>query len=249
MSISLKENSIHNILINSLWSLIAGITGSIIILVITFAISGIISIPETFSQAQHGIETRPIFPIVLSIITLLWTTITLWLTYKIAHLTDPERYKENDIIMGQIAFFAFLTYLFITPIYIIAGLENYQNLMIVFLVHTSIVILGTHIILEILNNYRNILLWIYGSFVGFFISSILTALIFSAFSSGLAKLISLILLIPLINFSISLVKQLFELLYFHYNAFTNLDPLGDIFYQMEIEEKENEKIEIQKNAL
>ena len=249
MSLGLRESNFQNILINSLWSLIAGITGSIIILVITFAISWIISIPDTFSQAKNGIETRPIFPIVLSIVTLIGTTITLWLTYKIANLTDPERYKKNSIIIGQIAFFAFITYLFITPIYIISWLEDYQNLMIVFLFHTIIVIFWTNLILEILSNYRWILLWLYGSFIGLFISSIITILIFTAFSSGLAKLISLILLLPLINFCISFFKQIFELAYFHYNKFTNLDPLWDIFYQIESEENEQQKIEEEKNRL
>ena len=132
--------------------------GSVIILVITFMISGIISIPDTFMQAKNGIETRPLFPIVLSIMTLIGTSTTLWLTYKIASLTDPERYKKNGIIMGQIAFFACITYIFITPIYILVGLQSYENLMIVFLFHTMIVIFGSNIILEILNNYRFILL-------------------------------------------------------------------------------------------
>jgi len=244
-----KKLNFQNILINSLGSLIAGIIGSILILVITFFISNIISIPGTFEQARTGIQTSSIFPILLSIITLIWTTTTIILTYIIAHLTDSERYKKNIIILWQISFFAFLTYLFITPIYIYAGIQDYDNIMIAFLFHTIIVIFGTSIILEILNNYRYILTGVYGSFVGLFISIILTILIFSSFSSGFAKLLSLVLLLPIINFSTTFFKQIFEYLYFHYNKYSNQDQLWDIFYQIEMEEKELLREEEEKNSI
>jgi hypothetical protein len=244
-----KKLNFQNILINSLGSLIAGIIGSILILVITFFISNIISIPGTFEQARTGIQTSSIFPILLSIITLIWTTTTIILTYIIAHLTDSERYKKNIIILWQISFFAFLTYLFITPIYIYAGIQDYDNIMIAFLFHTIIVIFGTSIILEILNNYRYILTGVYGSFVGLFISIILTILIFSSFSSGFAKLLSLVLLLPIINFSTTFFKQIFEYLYFHYHKYSNQDQLWDIFYQIEMEEKELLREEEEKNSI
>lgn len=244
-----KQLNFQNILIHSLGSLIAGIIGSVIILVITFFLSNVISIPGTFEQARTGIQTSALFPILLSIITLIGTTITIILTYIIWYLTDAERYKKNIIILWQIAFFAFLTYVFVTPVYIYAGIQDYDNIMIVFLFHTIIVTFGTSIILEILNNYRYILTGIYGSFSGLFISIIITFLIFNSFSSGFAKLISLILLLPIINFSTTFFKQIFEFLYFHYHKYTNQDQLWDIFYQIELEEKELLREEEEKNTL
>lgn len=249
MSFWPKQLKFQNILINSLGSLIAGIIGSIIILVVTFLVSHVISIPGTFEQARAGIQTSSIFPILLSVITLIWTTTTVILTYVITHLIEPERYKKNIVILWQIIFFSFLSYFLITPVYIYAWMQDYDNIMIVFLLHTIVVTFGTSIILEILNNYRYILTGVYGSFVGLFISIILTVWVFSSFSGGLAKLISLILLLPLINFSTTFFKQIFEYMYFHYHTYTNQDQLWDIFYQIEMEEKEMLQEEEEKNSM
>jgi hypothetical protein len=97
--------------------------------------------------------------------------------------------------------------------------------MYIFLAHTFIVTFGTSIILEVLNNYRHILIGLYGSFIGLFMSIIITFSIFSSFSSGIAKMIALLLLLPLINFLTTFIKQVFEKLYYHYTVYTNKDGL------------------------
>ena len=244
-----KKLTFSDVLINSIWSLIAWVLWSVIILIITFSIWWIISIPGAFQEASIWIETNAIFPLVLSVITLIWTTITIFLTYIIAHVTNGERYKKNIIILGQIAFFAVMTYLFITPVYLYAGLQNYDYIMYVFLAHALITTFWTSILLEVLNNYRYVLLGLYGSFVGLFISIIITISIFSLFSAWIAKLISLIILLPIINFLITFFKQTFEILYLYYYKMTNQDQLWDIFYQIEMEEKESLREEEEKNSI
>ena len=121
--------------------------------------------------------------------------------------------------------------------------------MYVFLAHTLIVTFWTSIILETLNNYRYVLIWIYWSFVWLFISIAITVLIFTSLDTWIAKLISLVLLLPIINFTTTFFKQIFELLYFYYNKYTNQDQIWDIFYQIEIEEKEALKEEEEKNII
>ena len=249
MSFWPKKIEFQEVLINSLWSLIAWIVGSVVILLITFLLGNSVNIPWTFAKAQIWIETSSIFPLILSIITLIWTTITIFLTYKLLNMTSNERYKKNIVIAWQLAFFAFLTYLFVTPIYIYSGLIDYDYIMYVFLFHTLIVIFWTSIIIELLNNYRHILIWLYWSFIWLFTSSILTVLIFTSLDTWIARLISLVVLIPVINFSTTFFKQLFQLAYYHYYNYTNLDQLGDIFYQIELEEKEILREEEEKNSI
>lgn len=249
MSFELKKISFTDALINSLWSLIAWIVWSVVILIITFLLNDSVNIPATFDTSKAWLETSAIFPLILSIITLIWTTITLYLTYRILNITAEHVYKKNIIISWQIAFFAFIVYLFITPIYIYAWLINYEYIMYVFLLHTTLVIFWTNIILEVLNNYRHILIWIYWSFVWLFLSLFLTWLIFTSFSTWTAKLILLILLLPIINFSVTFFKQIFMLAYIKYNKFTNQDQLWDIFYQIEMEEKELLREEEEKNSI
>jgi len=249
MSFWPKKIEFQEVLINSLWSLIAWIVGSVVILLITFLLWNSINIPWTFAKAQIWIETSSIFPLILSIITLIWTTITIFLTYKLLNMTSNERYKKNIVIVWQLAFFVFLTYLFVTPIYIYAWLIDYNYIMYVFLVHTLLVIFWTSVIMELLNNYRHILIWLYWSFIWLFISIIFTVLIFTSLDTWIARLISLVILIPVINFSTTFFKQLFQLAYYHYYNYTNLDQLGDIFYQIELEEKEILREEEEKNTI
>lgn len=244
-----KKIIFSEVMINSLWSLIAWIIWSIIILIITFFISDFINIPSTFKNEVLVWNTSSIFPLVLSIITLIWTTLTMYLTYVLLSVTSWERYKRNVIISWQIAFFAFISYLFIAPIYIYSGLLKYDFIMYIFLAHVITSTFWTNIIIEVINNYRRILIWIYWSFVGLFVSVFITILIFSNFSTGYAKLISLVILLPIISFTTTFFKQLFEYAYYNYYTYTNQDQLWNIFYQIEIEEREEMNIEEEKNTI
>lgn len=249
MSFWPKKIEIQDIAMNALGWLIAWLIASIIILIIVFGSSSFMSVPGTFEQARLWLGTNGMFPFILSFITFIATTCMILLTYKILQMIHPERYKRSTITYGQISFFWILTYIFFTPIYIFSGIQSYDNIMLVFILHSIILTFGTSIIIEVLSNYRYILTGIYGSFVGIFITGILTMTLFSSFSSGYAKLLSLLVILPLVNTCMILWKQLFEFAYYYYNQYTNLDQLGDIFYQIELEEKELLKEEEEKNAL
>jgi len=249
MSFGPKKITLSDIWINALWGMIAGFIGSIIILIIVFATSSIMSIPGQFEQSQLSGATSGIFPFVLSFITFIATLITLILTSVLLHMTSPERYKKNTASYAQLWFFGILTYLLMTPVYIYTGLISYDNIMIIFMIHCVVLAFGSSLILELLNNYRYILTWFYGSFIGLFFTSIIIILLFSAFESWYAKLLSMLLMLPLINTSLIFFKWLFEFMYYHYHKITNLDGLGDIFYQIQQEEKELLREEEAKNNL
>lgn len=249
MSFGPKKIELSDIAMSALGGLIAWLIASIIILIIVFASSSIISIPNTFDQARLGLGTNGMFPFILSFITFIATTAMILLTYKMLQMIHSEKYKRSGIVYWQISFFGILTYIFFTPIYVFTGIGSYDNIMLVFILHSIILSFGTSIIIEVLSNYRYILTGIYGSFVWVFITGILVISIFSSFNSGYAKLLSLLVILPLINTCIILFKQIFEFLYYHYNQYTNLDQLGDIFYQIEVEEKELLREEEEKNSL
>lgn len=240
----------QDILVSSIWASIAGFLWSLLILAITFFSSGALDIQGTFKTSFQGLwNTSSIFPLVLSMITFLWTSLTVFLTYILLWMINPERYKRNLIIFGQISLFGILTYVFFTPIYIYLGIKSYENILYIFIVHTLIVTFGTSIILEIMNNYRHILIWIYWSFIGLFVATWLSIMIFNSFPEWTAKLFSLIVLLPVINFAITFFKQLFEITYYKYYLATNQDQLWDIFYQIEMEEKEELRLEEEKNMI
>ena len=250
MSFGPKKINIQDIALNALWALISGFIGSIIIIIIVFATSSFISIPQTFELAQlEGGKTNPMFPFILSFITFVSTMVTLFLSVTLLNMTSPERYKKNTITYGQVWFFGIFIYLAITPVYIYTGLIDYDHIMIVFILHSIVLVFGSSLLLEILNNYRYILTGFYGSFVALFFTSIIVISIFTSLDSGYAKLLSLLVMLPIINTSMVFFKGLFELAYYKYNAFTNTDWLGDIFYRIELEEKEALREEEEKNNL
>jgi len=236
-----RKIKFSDIWINTLWALISWIIWSIILLFIIFLISWFIDVPWTFNTSKIWLTTNALFPFVLSIIAFLASTIVVFSTYKFLTITDPEKYKKTIIHFWQLAFFAIITYIFITPVYIYSWLQNYNNIMIVFLIHILFLSFWASLLLEILNNYRYVLIWFYWSFIGLFITWIITLLIFFSFTWWYAKLISLLVLLPLSNSLIILLKWIFEYLYYQYYKITWFDQLWDIFYQIELEEKEQLK--------
>ena len=74
-------------------------------------------------------------------------------------------------------------------------------------------------------------------------------MLFGSMESGYVKLLSMLIMLPLISICLTFFKWLFELAYFHYYRLTNLDGLGDIFYQIEQEEKEALRDEENKNNI
>ncbi len=244
-----REIKFLDILIASLWALIAWMVWSIIIIIITFLFWNVIDIKTSFWTSVWIWKTQTMFPMILSLLTFVWTSISMFLTYFLLNLISPDRYKKNLIIFWQISFFSLLVYIFFTPVYIYLWLKSYQNIMYIFLFHTLILTFWVSIILEIMNNYKRILIWIYWSFIWLFFSSIFVILIFSSLSNWYAKLISLVVLLPIINFSTTFFKQLFEFIYLKYNNWTNLDPIWDIFYRLEMEEKEIAKEREEKNLI
>jgi hypothetical protein len=68
------------------------------------------------------------------------------------------------------------------------------------------------------------------------------------FSSRYAKLLSLLLILPLINWLIIFFKWLFEMIYYKYYMLTSRDPLWDIFRQIEQEEMDEYNEAVNENT-
>lgn len=249
MSFWPRKITILDILMNTLGALIAWFIGSIIIIFIVFMVSTIVDVPGTFAQSSLWVNNNPTFPFILSFITFIATMIMVMISVSLLSLTDGERYKKSAIIYSQVAVYGIITYICITPVYIYTGLLTYDNIMIVFIIHSLALTFGISLLLEILSNYRYILTWFYGSFIALFFTTLLVVILFSVMETGYAKLLSLLIILPLINTSLTFFKWVFELLYYKYYMFSNMDQLWDIFYQIEKREEEALREEEQKNTL
>nr|MDD3720582.1 hypothetical protein [Candidatus Gracilibacteria bacterium] len=238
MTFGPQKSTIQAIAINSIGTLIAGIIGSMIIITMMFLLSRFLGFSLNSGDLETGIRINNIFPFFFSLVTFVATTITVLINYYILTLTNIEKYKKNIISSFHVLFFSIIIYILITPIYIYIGIKSYSDIFYVFLLHNLIIFLGTSLILELLNNYKYVLLGFYSSFIGFFITILLLVLIFGTTSSSQGKILSFVILLPLVNFLSYLFKQIFEFLYYQYYKYTGMDQLGDIFYQIERDEKE-----------
>lgn len=237
------------IMMNTLGQLIAWFIGSIIILIVVFASASFLDVSSTMTSSWPSSQRSALFPLVLSAITFVATTASFLLGTKLLQLTDPEKYRPNSLIYSHITFYGIFVYIFLTPVYIITWTISNDMLMIVTLVHALILALWTSLIQEILSNYRYLLLGVYASFVGTFFASAFVLLFFTSFGSGYAKLVSLLLILPLIYTSVAFFKGISELLYAKYYNFTNLDPLWDIHMQLQKQADEELKELEEKNTL
>lgn len=245
-----NEISFRDIWINSLGAFIAWVSWSILLLVLVLISSSFFDIPWEFSSEWSIVSTTNVFfPFFLSFITFLVTELVLFSSYIFLTYTSPDRYERSTITFTQIAILSILIYIFITPIYIFAWVNNYDNIIYVFVAHILILYFVLMLVLEVLNNYRYILLGLYSSIVSILITGFMTVIIFSIFPQGNAKLIALLVLIPVVNFMCIFFKWLFDYVYYLYYKHTGSDNLWDIFNQLQIEADEALKQATQENSI
>ncbi len=241
----------HNIKISEIWlywvsSIVAGIIGSVFLVIVIFLFSPILEVQQNFQTTwlTSEIDQSSFFPIVMSFFSFVASLIVSLLSYRFFCMIDSQKYKNTLIHYGNICFFCLVLYLCMAPIYIFTGWINYDNILIIFVIHILLLFFWVSLLWELLNNYRYILVWFYASFVAFLVSGMIVLSIFYAFESSYAKLLSLLLILPLANFLFTFVKGIFEYWYYAYYKFTWYDQLWDIFYQIEEEVKEQEKNQI-----
>ncbi len=232
-----RKIKIIDVLMTTAGAFIAWVIGSVLLLFIVFLFGWIIDIPSQFKWVTLSMWwNNPLFPFVLSFITFVVSVIVAMVTYYFLTIIDSEKYKKTIIHFWQISFFAIIIYIIFIPVYVVVGMNNYNAIMYVFILHILLLSFWEILILELLNNYRYILLWVYASFFWLWLSAIAVVFIFSLFWDGYAKLLSLLLILPLSNACMLFFKGLFDLLYYQYFMVTGKDQLGDIFEQIKQED-------------
>ncbi|MDD2516007.1 MAG: hypothetical protein PHF26_02210 [Candidatus Gracilibacteria bacterium] len=216
--------------LTSLGSIISGFIGGIVIFIAIFFLL----------QKTGGVSG--VYPFLFSLVGLFSISMVAYLNLFLNKLIHPEKYQRGSVAFTQMTIFLIMFYIFITPLYMFVGGETASSLIYVFIIHVTISIFGTSLIGEILSSYRYILIGIYGSFIGLFFAIFMaTAILIKGGESYSNSLYSLIGAIIIINFFIATFRSIFEFIYYKIYQLTGTDMLGDIFYQIELEEKEEVK--------
>ncbi len=123
------------------------------------------------------------------------------------------------------AILSIFLYILVTPLYVYINWVRPDFLIFAFLFHILLNVLATSLVSEILSSYRYVLLSLYGSFIGFFVASILSVVFFMNLSNSKIALFSLMGVIVVINFVITLFRSLFEYVYYTIYTKTGTDHL------------------------
>ena len=247
-----KKIEVKEIFINALWAFIAWVSGSVLLMVFVFITSSleILDLESSF-KADAGSTGNVFFAFFLAFITFFISQIVAFVTYIFLTYTSPESYSRSWVVYGQIAFLWMLVFVCMTPIYIMTWVSDYSTLIFVFTGRLVVLFLTLSVLIELLNDYRYILVWLFSSLVATLMSVIVAILIYWVFpdSEWLAQLILLLILLPVINFLIVLFKWVCEFLYAKYYELSGNDPLGDIFHRLELAAAEDLKRESEENTI
>ncbi len=215
--------------LSSLASIVAGFVGGVFILICTLFFLGGVQ------------EAAPaMFPYILSIVSFVAILIASALAFYLQTLIFPQKYRGGASQATQTFLFSLLLYLVFTPLYVYVGSSRADMLMAVFVMHVLINILGTNLIVEILSNYRYSLLSVYASFLGFFVATFASTVFFLSSNVSEKILYALSLVLVLAFFLTTTFRTLFELGYYYLYSISGQDILGNVFKQIEEEEKYRE---------
>ncbi len=218
-----------NILMMSLWGFISGIIGWLFVFAFSY-----------FLLSNDGLSGSS--PIVLSMIAFFCFAFANYLLMYFYSIVFPEKYTNSRIIFTQISIFSIILYILISPMYMYASAQVVPKLVLfVFIFHNIMNVLWVNLILDIISNYRYILLNIYGTLIGTIISVFLTLFIFSGFTDSTQALYALIGSVILAFTWIVTCKILIVYAYHIFYKNTGSDFIGNIFQSLEDEEKKIEK--------
>ncbi|MCP4523518.1 MAG: hypothetical protein GY828_04840, partial [Candidatus Gracilibacteria bacterium] len=87
MTLELNKITMSDVGIQSLGSLIAGLVGSIIIIIMTFALGNVVDFAGNLTRGDSNLElkTNAFFPLIFSVVTFIGTSIMVYFSYFIAN--------------------------------------------------------------------------------------------------------------------------------------------------------------------
>jgi hypothetical protein len=211
--------------LGTLGGIIAGFFGGLLSFVASYVFVGMTQVAGT-----------GVYPYLLSLVAFFSIVLTVSTYFVFMRMLFPDKYRGAGLGFGQILLFCIFSYACVTPLYIAVGIMAPEQILTVFAIHVTLAVFGSSLVLEIVSNYRYVLLGVYGSFFGLFGSVVLTAAYFFGAQESARAIYSLLALPVVIAGIMTFVRLLFEAIYSFLYRQVGIDPLGDIFERIEQEE-------------
>ena len=216
-----------------------------------FIAGGFISIgvlvASFFSIGKFSIESG-VSPMILAMTTffslLFGTSLYLFMAIKIF----PNIYTRTRELYKHSMLYMVILYICMMPMYLMApSASNTVAVLVAYLVHIMLAVFGLELILGIISQYRYVLLSFYANIAAMVISGGIIFTLFRASSASGSSLMILMGLSILAIFLSTTIIFVIKFLYYKYYTLTGNDPLGSLFYGIEVEEKQ--KVEAAQNTL
>lgn len=236
--------------ISALSAFISGIVGSAIIFVWVFFFWAVSELPISITWKTDSEEVTTIsamIPIMVSLMAWVALMFTIYMNYLFLANTCPDRYKKTWIHLAQIAILMILMYIILTPLYLLIWGQGPEHILWMYIAHIFVALFWTTILLEVLNNYRYVLVAIYSAIISIVITAWITVWLFTAIWGWTIKVLLLVLFLPICNAMMFFIKDLLLIAYYNYFNATWLDPIWDIFHQIEQDEQEDLRTNIESN--
>lgn len=219
------EVDIMSVALGTLAGLLSGFFGGLLSLVASYVFVGMTRVAGT-----------GVYPYLLSLVAFFSIVLTVSVYLIFMRMLFPDKYRGVGLGFGQILLFCIFSYACTTPLYIAVGVMAPDDILTVFAIHVTLSVFGSGLLLEIVSNYRYVLLGVYGSFLGLFASVVLTTVYFFGAPESARAIYSLLALPIVITAIMSFVRLSFEAVYSFLYRQIGIDPLGDIFERIEAEE-------------
>ncbi len=211
--------------LGTLAGIIAGFFGGLLSFVASYVFVGMTKMAGT-----------GVYPYLLSLVAFFSIVLSVSTYFVFMRMLFPDKYRGAGLGFGQILLFCIFSYACVTPLYLAVGVIAPDQILLVFAVHVTLSVFGASLVLEIVSNYRYVLLGVYGSFLGLFASVVITAVYFFSAPESSRAIYSLLGLPVAIIGVMTLVRLLFEAVYSFLYRQIGIDPIGDIFARIEEEE-------------
>lgn len=184
-----------------------------------------------------------ISPILLAMITFFSLTISNMIYIWSGKGIFPHIYTWSRTTFLHASIFSIILYIIIAPLYLVVDSINLNSsgILIAYIVHILLNILGIEIIISILSNYRYALLSIYSSIISFVVTGSLLFFIYSMNNTDSNNALFILLTLSMLVFTINIfINFLIRFLYYRYYVISGSDPIGDVFSRIEQETKDME---------
>lgn len=215
-------------------ALITGVIAGVIVMLLSY-----------FAIGKFSLESGA-SPLLLVFITFIALTVGNILYYTLISYIFPHIYIRGRTTISQITWMSTALYVLFTPVYLLmAGISTETpTILIAFSAHVILNNFALTLLIGLISQYRYALLTFYASTIALIITASIVVLVHTQFTqSTSSRALFLLLWLAILTYTLfGTLSSLISWIYYMVYQASWFDPIGNIFSQIENDEREIEKL-------